>query len=412
MPINSLKPSQITLKILAVVIFNLICYINVGMFFTAISVFVHQSLHYNSVIAGMAVSVAYIGTFLTRPSAGRWIDTKGAKSSVIIGLCVSAIGGIFTLISTLFTTFPIVTLLIIILGRLCIGASESWASTGTNLWNISRTGIENATHVISWNGVTSYGGMAIGAPLGIFLLNLPGHFGGLTTIAIVTIVLAGVGAVLASTYSNIAPTPSTIPPLPFTTVFMRVLPTGSGLGLATVGFGSIQAFMALYFVFNGWNGSGYVITLFGICFVFIRFIFKNAIHKYGGYMVSIVSLSIETIGLCFIAFSHSIIGTYIGAGLTGCGFSLIFPALGIIAIATVGAENRGSALACFGLFLDIALFIAGPLLGFILFHWGYYWLFLSAAIFTCAGTILTYILHYQSKYRNLTASNQNHIIKS
>lgn len=405
MPINSLKPSKITLKILAAVIFNLICYINVGMPFAVIPLFVHQQLGYNSVIAGMAVSIAYIATFLSRPGAGKWIDTKGAKSSVVIGLIVSACGGLFTLGSSYFLSQPLIALLIIILGRFCMGASESWASTGTNLWNISRVGVENATQVISWNGVTSYGGMAIGAPLGIFLTKLPGFWGGLNSIAILTTTLAAGGAILASTYQNIPPTPSTAPRLSFAKVFMRVLPTGAGLGLGTIGFGSIQAFMALYFVYNGWNGSAYAISLFGGCFVLIRFIFKSSIDKFGGYIVSIISLSVETVGLCLIAFSHSIVGTYIGAGLTGCGFSLIFPALGIIAISTVGAENRGSALACFGLFLDIALFIAGPLLGFIHLHWGYYWLFLSAAVFTLAGTLLTYILHYQSKYRNLTPSH-------
>ncbi|WP_086632504.1 MFS transporter [Commensalibacter intestini] len=405
MPINHLKPSPVTTKILAAVIFNLICYINVGMPFAAVPLYVHQQLGYNSVVAGMAVSIAYIGTFLSRPGAGKWIDTKGAKSSVVIGLIVSACGGLFTLASSFFIAQPLTALFIIILGRFCMGASESWASTGTNLWNISRVGVENATQVISWNGVTSYGGMAIGAPLGIFLSRLPGFWGGLNSIAILTTILAAAGALLASTYQNIPPTPSSEPRLSFTKVFMRVLPTGAGLGLATIGFGSIQAFMALYFVFNNWNGSAYAISLFGGCFVLIRFIFKSSIDRYGGYIVAIVSLCVETFGLCLIAFTHSIIGTYIGAGLTGCGFSLMYPALGIIAISTVGAENRGSALAFFSLFLDIALFIAGPLLGFIHLHWGYYWLFLSSAVFTCAGIILTSILHYQSKHRTIVTPN-------
>lgn len=405
MPFHHLKPKPITSKILAVVIFNLICYINVGMPFAAVPLFVHQHLGYNSIVAGMAVSIAYIGTFLTRPGAGRWIDTKGAKSAVIIGLSVSAFGGGLTLVSSFFIAQPLIALLIIIMGRFCMGGSESWASTGTNLWNISRVGVENATQVISWNGVTSYGGMAIGAPLGIYLFQLPGFWGGLNSIAILTTILAAGAAILASKYQNIQPHPSSAPRLSFVKVFMRVLPTGAGLGLATIGFGSIQAFMALYFVFNGWSGSAYAISLFGGCFVLVRFIFKSSIDKFGGYIVSIISLSVETVGLCLIAFSHSIIGTYIGAGLTGCGFSLIFPALGIIAISTVGAENRGSALACFGLFLDIALFIAGPLLGFIHLHWGYYWLFLSSALFTLAGVILTSILNYKSKCRNITVSN-------
>ncbi|MDI2091041.1 MFS transporter [Commensalibacter oyaizuii] len=404
MLLHSLKPSPITTKILAVVIFNLVCYINVGMHFTAIPLYVHKELGFNSLIAGSAVSIAYLATFLSRPQAGHWLDTKGAKSSVIIGLIISALGGIFALMTTFFSNAPLWALIMIIPARLCIGASESWASTGTNLWNIGRAGIENATHVISWNGVTSYGGMAIGAPLGAYLLKLPGFWGGLNSIAILTTVMAALSAILASTYPAIIPQPSKTR-LPFTTVFARVFPPGAGLGLATIGFGSIQTFITLYFAYNHWLGSAYALSIFGFCFVMVRFIFKNAIAKFGGYIVSITSLLVETVGLCLITFSHSVIGTYIGAGLTGCGFSLIFPALGIIAISKVGAENRGSALACFSLFLDIALFIAGPLLGAINDFWGYYWLFLSSAAFTLIGAILTYILHYQSKCRNAAISN-------
>lgn len=396
MPFRLIKVNPITRKILVVTAFNLICYINVGMPFAAVPLYVNNQLHFNSIIAGMAVSMAYISTFLSRPSAGKWIDTKGAKSSVIIGLLSSAGGGVFTLIGAYCQAIPYLALCLIIFGRFCIGASESWASTATNLWNIERVGIKNATYVISWNGVTSYGGMALGAPLGIYLSHLPGFWGGLNSIALLTTLFALISALITFTVPGIPPRECN-KRLPFAQVFTRVFPTGTCLGLGTVGFGSIQAFIALYFVVNHWSGSAYAISIFGFSFVTIRFIFKNMIIRYGGYIVAIVSLLFESLGLYLIATSHSILGSYIGAGLTGSGFSLVYPALGVIAIAKVGAENRGSALACFSLFLDIALFIAGPLLGAIHFYFGYYWLFMCSALITFAGVILAFTLYHQSK---------------
>lgn len=395
--IQYLKPSPMTLKILTAAIFNLICYINVGMPLAVIPIIVHHQLGYNSIVAGMTISLAYIATFVSRPSAGKWIDTKGPKSAVIIGLIISALSGIFTLTASFFMATPFLALGLLILGRFCIGTSESWATTGTNLWNIGRVGIENASYVISWNGVTSYGGMAIGAPLGFYLASLPGIMGGLHGIAVITTVMAVISAMLASTYAAIDPSPSSIKRLSFTAVFMRVLPAGGCLGLSTIGFGSIQAFVALYFIFNHWSGSALTLSLFGFCFVVVRFIFKSAVIRFNGYIVSIVSLTVETMGLCLLGTSSSMMMANIGASLTGCGFSLLYPALGVICISKVGAENRGSALAAFSLFLDIALCISGPLLGSIQYLWGYHALFIFAALCTFAGVIISFILYTQSK---------------
>lgn len=397
MNISYSKSHSITSKIIAAAIFNLVCFINIGMPLATVPVFVHHQLGYNSIIAGISVSAAYLATFFTRPGAGKWLDTKGPKSGVIIGLTISALGGFFIFIAILFTHQPLLALILIILGRFCAGASESWASTGVNVWNMGRVGIENATHVISWNGVTSYGGMAIGAPLGVFLASQKNPIiGGLSGIAILTMVLALLSIALAATYPAIKPI-VTNQRLPFIKVFKRVFAYGSCLGLATVGFGSIEAFIALYFIAQHWSGSGIVLTLFGSFFVLIRFIFKNAILRYGGYIVSIVSLITETIGLFLLAFQPSIIGAYIGAALTGCGFSLIYPALGIIAISKVNPENKGSALASFSLFLDIALCISGPVLGFIQYHFSYKALFMSASFSTFCSVILAYVLYYRAK---------------
>lgn len=397
MTLSYLKPSPITLKILAAALFNLICFINIGMPLATIPVFVHKQLGYNSIIAGIAVSAAYLATFISRPLAGQWLDIKGAKSAVIIGLGVSACGGMFTLLALFFTHQPLIALILILLGRFCMGISESWASTGVNIWNIGRVGIDNATHVISWNGVTTYGGMAIGAPLGVYLASQSNDWvGGLSGFSVLTIIMASLSMLLASTYPAIIPVP-TQKRLSFTKVFKRIFAFGCCLGLAAIGFGSIQTFIALYFITNHWTGSAIALTIFGISFVMIRFIFKNSLIKHGGYIVSIISLITETTGLLLLATQPSVIGAYIGAALTGAGFSLIYPALGVIAISRVSTENKGTALASFSLFFDIALFISGPLLGLIQSHLGYHYLYLSTSFFAFCSVLLTYALYYQSK---------------
>ncbi|EPN67263.1 major facilitator superfamily transporter, partial [Pseudomonas syringae pv. actinidiae ICMP 19096] len=49
-----------------------------------------------------------------------------------------------------------------------------------------------------------------------------------------------------------------------------------------------------------------------------------------------------------------------GAGLTGVGLSLVYPALGVEAIKRVPTPSRGAGLSAYAVFFDLALAIAGP----------------------------------------------------
>ena len=82
---------------------------------------------------------------------------------------------------------------------------------------------------------------------------------------------------------------------------------------------------------------------------------------------------------------HSSIWANIGAALTGAGFSLLFPALGVGAVARTKPENKGIAVGAFSVFLDIALGLSGPILGFIIPFWGYQGLFLTTALMSLMG---------------------------
>ncbi len=129
-------------------------------------------------------------------------------------------------------------------------------------------------------------------------------------------------------------------------------------------------------------------------FCLIRFLFARQIDRRGGLIVTLVSLLVETLGLVVLWRCHTVAGAALGAILTGAGFSLVFPAMGVLAVTRVGPENRGAALGAFSVFLDIAVGLSGPLLGLVIQTMGYGALFLVSALFTLAGVGATIVLKF------------------
>lgn len=374
-------------RILPVVSLNLIVYIVIGLPMAVIPLFVHKVLHCNTVIAGFAVSLQYFATFASRASAGHRIDTQGPKPVAVSGLILCVGSGALLLVAGMSATMIPLSLVCLFASRLALGWAESWASTAAIVWNIRRAGAANTAQVISWNGITSYGGIALGATLGEQLSHLAGGWGGLVTLGIVSTILPIIGTIMASSYPAVAPLQHDAPAMPFMKVFRLVLPHGCALAAGSVGFGAISSCLALYFAAENWPDAAQALAVFGMVFVIVRFVFARQIGRIGGANVALISLGVETLGLLILAFLPSPAAATLGAAVTGAGFSLVFPALGVLAVDRAGAENRGAALGAFSVFLDLAIGISGPVLGLVIHASGYMALFIFTACITFLGIV-------------------------
>jgi predicted MFS family arabinose efflux permease len=81
-----------------------------------------------------------------------------------------------------------------------------------------------------------------------------------------------------------------------------------------------------------------------------------------------------------------------GAAITGFGFSLVFPALGVEAVKRVTENDRGSALGVFTAFADVSFFLVGPLAGAVIGVFGYASAFLFALLCVLAALGLAIVL--------------------
>src|SRR5450830_1834824 len=355
-PVTTPVQSAVIVQILSTVLFTFLAYMTIGIPLAVLPGYVHLDLGYSSFIAGLSISVQYLSTFITRAQAGRMVDTIGPKKTVMRGMLACVASGAFLILAAWFAQLPWLSLTMLLISRFCLGIGESLVGTGAIIWGIGRIGAAHTARMISWNGIATYGALAIGAPLGVALE----HVAGFSSIGFVALALPLIGYLVAR------PRPA-VPVvrgerLAFRLVLNRVLPYGIGLALGTIGFGAIATFITLYYASHQWSNAAFSLTLFG------------------GFHVAIASFIVEAIGLTVLWLAGSAEVAMLGAALAGFGFALVFPSLGVEAVGLVPAPNRGAALGAYSVFLDLALGITGPLAGLIVGQFGYEEVFLFAAI--------------------------------
>ena len=316
---------------------------------------VHGTLGFGTAMAGLVVGIQSLATVLTRAYAGRMVDRGGAKAALARGLLVCAGAGLAYLASV--PLAPAASLPVLLAGRLVLGVGESLLITGVLSWAVLRAGAGRSGLAMSWNGVAQYGALASGAPLGFALYEAFGF----PAVAWATLALP-LAALLVVLPLDPAPAPGGLR-LPLLGVVGRIWRPGVALMLAGIGYAAVSAFASLFFTARGWAGAGYALLAFGACFVAVRTVAGGLPDRLGGRAVASWSMAVGAAGQALLWLAPDPWVALAGAGLTGAGCSLVFPALGVEAVRRVPAENRGTALGAFAAFQDLALGLTGPVLG-------------------------------------------------
>jgi MFS family permease len=363
-----------TRHIAGYVYFTFICYVSIGLPLAVLPPYVHLRMGYSAVLAGLAISIQYIATLMSRPWAGRISDHMGAKVSVLWGMACCAASGAFLLGAAALHQVHWLSFSVLIVSRLVLGVGESLGSTGATLWGITSAGQEHTAKVIGLNGISTYGGMALAAPLGVVL----DQQWGLASIGVVTILIGTVSLAMAWRKEPVPVIQGDH--LPFSHVLGRVAPHGMGLALGGVSYSVLATFVTLFYAHRNWNGAALCLTAFGLAFIAARVFFIRTIGRFGGYPVAIVSLLVESVGMVLLWQATAPWMALAGAAVGGLGLSLIFPAIGVEAVKRVPEFNRGTALGVYTAFADVSFFLVGPIAGFIIGFYGYASVFLFALI--------------------------------
>jgi len=371
--------------------FTFIVYFSIGLPLAVLPPYVHLDMHYSAALAGLVISIQYIATLASRPWAGRISDRYGAKVSVLWGMSACSVSGAVLMLAAFAHHIVWLSFSLLILSRLFLGIGESLGSTGSTLWGITSAGPEFTAKMISFNGISTYGAMAIGAPLGVIL----NQRWGLGSIGLLTLLICAYSLLRASRKEPVAVVHGEH--LPFSHVLGRVAPHGMGLALGGVGYSVLATFITLFYASRHWNGAALCLTSFGVAFILARLLFIHTIDRYGGYPVGIACLVTESVGTILMWQAAGPWMALLGAAFTGLGFSLVFPALGVEAVKRVTENNRGAALGVYTAFADVSFFLTGPLAGAVIGHWGYASVFLFSLVSVLAALGITVLLRALSK---------------
>lgn len=348
---EQLSGLRLNLRIVSVVIFNFASYLTIGLPLAVLPGYVHDVMGFSAFWAGLVISLQYFATLLSRPHAGRYADQLGPKKIVVFGLCGCFLSGLGYLLASLGSDWPLISLVLLCLGRVILGIGQSFAGTGSTLWGVG----------------------VVGAPLGVLCYS----YLGLQGLALAIMAVAAVAILAALPRDEVKAAKGK--PMSFRAVLGRVWPYGMALALSSAGFGVIATFITLFYDAKGWDGAAFALTLFSCAFVGTRLLFPNGINRLGGLNVAMICFSVEILGLLLVGFATMPLLAKIGTFLAGAGFSLVFPALGVVAVKAVPQQNQGAALATYTVFMDLSLGITGPLAGLMMAYMGVSTIYIAAA---------------------------------
>ncbi len=372
---STLARPTVTSALLPIMAVVFIAFLIIGMALPVLPLHVHQELGLSTFVVGLVTGSQFVAALIARVWSGHYADSRGTKRAVVAGLLSAVAGGLLYLISLPFVSAPGMSASILLFGRALLGAAESFIITGGVAWGLALAGPAHAGKVIAWVGMAMFAALASGAPLGTALYG----FGGLGSIAVATALSPLVTMLLVAPLAPIPPRAGRRSHL--LTVARAVWMPGLGSALSTVGFGAMIAFSSLLSVERSWTPVWLLFSAFAGALVVARLFFGHLPDRLGGARVALFSAAVEAIGMALIWSAPNRFVAVTGALLTGFGYALVYPGLGVEAVRRAPPESRGLAMGAYTAFLDVALGFGSPALGLVAGWDGLSSVFLAGALF-------------------------------
>jgi MFS family permease len=126
-----------------------IAFLVIGMAMPVLPLHVHQRLGFGAFLVGLVTGNQFGAAIMSRVWAGQNSDTRGPKSAVITGLVIAAACGLVYFMSLRFTSYPSLSLAVLLPGRALLGVGESFVIVGAQSWALTLLTARNTSRALA-----------------------------------------------------------------------------------------------------------------------------------------------------------------------------------------------------------------------------------------------------------------------
>jgi MFS family permease len=319
-------------------------------------------------VVGATVGLAFAGTAVGRPFAGRAGDVGYSRGVAAAGGLTTAIAAAGHLLAP--------NLFLLLVARLAMGFGEAALFSATLPRVLAVTSPATRGRISGWFGLSMWGGLSLGPLLAALLMSTAGTTAAWSAVIALPLVSS------ALTCSTPKPTvkPGRLRPHDYRLLLpSQVLGPGATLGLAAFGYGTLAATLVLFLSQNAIGGQSLGLATFSVTFLVSRAAGSPVVDRHGGRATARATVIIEALGLTILAIAGSEPVALTGAALTGVGLGIVYPATIKQTLGRVAVGDAGSAVGAMTSCWDLGILFAGPLSGAIAAGGGFSLAFATAA---------------------------------
>jgi MFS family permease len=269
--------------------------------------FIKDELGYGDVAVGVVIGCYAISGLLLRPVAGRFADRRGRKLTALVGALLLSAGGFLYL-----APFGLAGL---IAARLVLGVGEGSLYTAGSAWIVDLSPPARRGRVLGLYGLAVWGGLSVGPLCGSLLHSALGYEEVWLFAALLPLVGVLAGLAVRDPFVPLAHAE------PHPLVAPEAVRPGIAVGLASIGYATVAAFVVLLLERRGIDHGAVVFAAFAGAIVLTRLAFGHLPDRAGAARVAIGATLAEAVGLLAIAFAGSLPVALLGGIAMGAGFA-------------------------------------------------------------------------------------------
>jgi MFS family permease len=346
-------------------------FVALGAAFALVPAIVVNDMHETDVIVGWTLTLFALSALLTRFAAGVWIDRRGARAIFALGFALLVVAGMLFLLTTPERTW------LLYAARIVQGVGQAAMFTAGLSWAVHLAPEHRRGQAMSLFGLAVWAGLTLGPVLEQVLLDHVGEAAGkaLMLVAPVLALVAMIG--LRGPAVHDAAAPFSIP--------RPAIRPGVGLMMGAVVMATITGFAVLTFGQRSGGGGEYVIAAYGLATFVGRIVIGHLPDRLGAFRTGMAAFALGLAGMTLIGVAPNWPLGLIGGAVCGFSWSLLFPALGLMAVDRTPRPQRNAAIAIYTAGFDAGTLVAGFTLGYVAHAAGYGAVYAFGAAFAVLG---------------------------